>query len=87
MTKRKKISFANALILLCVVVCTIVTAFLMVQSWRLREMLTSGQLGVIFGFFGGELLIVALRQIFGSDVVTKAAKSETIYDEDLEGSV
>lgn len=74
MPKSKRIKFADAIIVLCVVMGIIITAVVLYEYHRLDSALPSGCLSVLFGFWGGELLIIALRQIFGSDVVSQKNK-------------
>ena len=78
MTKRKRLSFANAVILLCVAMSGGVTAAVVYEYHRLDTVLPAGVLTALLGLWGGELLIVALRQIFGSDVLGKRQDGPTI---------
>ena len=69
MTKRRRLSFANAVILLCVAMSGAITAAVVYEYHRLDTVLPAGVVTALLGLWGGELLIVALRQIFGSDAV------------------
>lgn len=71
MSKKKKNRFANIIIVFVLLVTTIITVCILYEYHRLQVTLGSDVLTVLFGFYGGELLIVALRQIFGSDIVKK----------------
>lgn len=62
------------IIVACIIISAIVTAAVIYEYHRLDTVVPSGVLGVLFGFWGGELLIVALRQIFGSDLPGKIKK-------------
>lgn len=73
--KEKKNRFANTVVSICIGMSAIVTAAVIYEYHRLDTVMPSGVLGVLFGFWGGELLIVALRQIFGSDLPEKMKKS------------
>lgn len=73
MSRRRVNRFANGVIVLCLAVSLIVTACVLYDYHRLGEVIPSGVLTALLGFWGGELLILALRQIFGSDVVKKSA--------------
>ena len=64
----KKTTFANLVISVVVVVAVLVTAAVVWEYHRLRTVMPAGVISALFAFWGGELLIVALRQIFGSDV-------------------
>lgn len=76
----KKTSFANIIIVVCVAVSLAITASVIYEYHRLDTVIPSGVLSALLGLWGGELLIIALRQIFGSDVVTKAKASNTWED-------
>ncbi len=67
----KKRTFANWIILLCVAMSAAITAAVIYEYHRLDTVLPAGVLTALLGLWGGELLIIALRQIFGSDVLDK----------------
>lgn len=67
----KKITFANIVIALCLAVSLAVTAAVVYEYHRLGEVMPAGVVTALLGLWGGELLIVALRQVFGSDVIHK----------------
>ena len=67
----KKTTFANLVISVVVVVAVLVTAAVVWEYHRLRTVMPAGVISALFAFWGGELLIVALRQIFGSDVTRR----------------
>ena len=75
--KRDKNKFANRIIAICIVVTALVTASIIYEYHRLEIPVTADILTVMFGFWGGDLLIIALRQIFGSDVTKKNETDET----------
>lgn len=76
MSRKRKNRFANGVVKYCLAVTTVITAAVIFEYHRLGMVIPSGVLGVLIGFWGGELLIVALRQIFGSDVVKKEQPPE-----------
>ena len=76
MSKKKKTRFANGIITLCVVVGVVITGATLYGYHRLGVPLPGDVLGKLFLFWGGELLIVALRQIFGSDCVKKSKDND-----------
>lgn len=78
--KRPKVSFANVVVTVCVVVALLITATVIWEYHRLGVVIPAGVLTALFGFWGGELLIIALRQIFGSDAVEKAAEAKKTYN-------
>lgn len=71
MTKKKKSLFANVIISVCVAVAVIITAATIYEYHRLDTVMPSGVISALLALWGGELLIIALRQIFGSDAVKK----------------
>ncbi len=75
--KKKKTAFADVVITVCVVVALLVTGIVVWEYHRLKTVMPAGVISALFAFWGGELLIIALRQIFGSDVVAKAKPPET----------
>lgn len=79
---KKKISiFANIIISVSISVGLFMTLITLIEYWILQIPIPSDVLAVLIGFWGGELLIVALRQVFGSDIIKK--KRETNESEDL----
>lgn len=79
---KKKISiFANVIISTSIAVGLFITLLTMFEYWMLKIPVPSDVLAVLIGFWGGELLIVALRQVFGSDIIRK--RKENIESEDL----
>jgi hypothetical protein len=76
----KKVTFANCIIVICVAVSGFITTSVVWEYHRLNTVMPSGVVSALLGLWGGELLIVALRQIFGSDVTgrKKTDQDETI---------
>lgn len=72
MSAKKKIRFVNAIIVLCLVVCIIITLAVLWEYHRLDTVIPSDILTALLALWGGELLIIALRQVLGSDIVGKA---------------
>lgn len=69
---KKKISiFANIIISVSISVGLFMTLITLIEYWILQIPIPSDVLAVLIGFWGGELLIVALRQVFGSDIMNK----------------
>lgn len=87
MSRKKKNAFANRVIIFCLAVTTVITAAVIFEYHRLGVVIPSGVLGVLIGFWGGELLVIALRQIFGSDVVKQNAKPPETPTADREDSI
>lgn len=78
----KKKKFADIVVALCIAVSAVITAAVVWEYHRLNTVIPSGVLTALFGFWGGELLIIALRQIFGSDVVSQAKQTKTKSDDE-----
>lgn len=76
MSKKKRNRFANAIIALCVAAGIAITGAALYGYHRLDIPLPGDVLGKLLMFWGGELLIVALRQIFGSDCVKRTKKED-----------
>lgn len=76
----KKTSFANRIILVCVTVSLAVTVSVICEYHRLDTVMPPGVVTALLGLWGGELLIIALRQILGSDAVSK--RRDTGQDDD-----
>lgn len=75
---KKKISlFANTIISVSISVGLFITLITMIEYWVLGIPVPSDVLAVLIGFWGGELLIVALRQVFGSDIMHKKKNNES----------
>ena len=68
----KKPSLANSIIVFCVAVSLFITVAVVYEYHRLNTVMTSGVVSALMGLWGGELLTIALRQIFGSDAVAKS---------------
>lgn len=76
--KKKKISvFANIIISVSISVGLFMTLITLIEYWVLKIPIPSDVLAVLIGFWGGELLIIALRQVFGSDVIKKKRDAES----------
>lgn len=75
--KRKISLFANTIISVSISVGLFITLITMIEYWVLGIPVPSDVLAVLIGFWGGELLIVALRQVFGSDIMNKKKNNES----------
>lgn len=71
MTGKRKNIFANIVISVCIVMAAIVTVAILYEYHRLYTVIPSDVLTSLLGFWGGELMIVCVRQILGSDVPEK----------------
>ena len=69
------LNFANCIIVLCLVVSLIVTASVVYEYHRLNTVMPASVVTALLGLWGGELLLIVLRQVLGSDVVAKRGKS------------
>ena len=68
-------NFANCIIILCLAVSLIVTASVVYEYHRLNTVMPASVVSALLGLWGGELLLIVLRQVLGSDVVAKRGKS------------
>ena len=65
----KKLAFANIIIVVCVAMSAGITAAVVYEYHRLDTVMPAGVVTALLGLWGGELLIIAIRQIFGSDAL------------------
>lgn len=68
----RKPTFADLIIGICLSVSFLITAVTMYEYHRLDEVMPSGVVSALLLLWGGELLILAVRQIFGSNVIEQA---------------
>ena len=73
----KKATFANIVIVICVLISATITAAVVYEYHRLDTVMPAGVVTALLGLWGGELLIIAVRQIFGSDIVHKARSPDS----------
>ncbi len=71
--KRKNI-YADVIIAVVIGITAFVTIFVTTEYRRLNVPIPADVLGVLMAFWSGELLTVALRQIFGADVFKSIRK-------------
>lgn len=69
---KRKIRFADFVILLCLFNCMCITWSQLYEFHRLNLPMPAENLAIIVAMWSSELLFVALRQVFGSDVVGRA---------------
>lgn len=63
--------FVNALIVLCLLMCAVVTVTVLYEYHRLEAVLGAGEITALLAVWGGELLLIVIRQVLGSDVTHK----------------
>lgn len=78
--KRRVKRFVDVLIVLCLLMCAIVTVTVLYEYHRLDTVLGAGEITALLAVWGGELLLIVVRQVLGSDVLQKR-KSEEEYDQ------
>lgn len=71
---KKRSIFANIIISICIAIGAVVTIMTLWEYHRLGVPMPSDVVTAIMFLWGGELMIVALRQIFGSDVTKRGDK-------------
>lgn len=69
---KRKLTFADLIIGICLSVSGLITAVTMYEYHRLDEVMPAGVVSALLLLWGGELLILAVRQIFGSNVIEQA---------------
>lgn len=75
----RKHLFSKAVVLYCVLISTAITAAALVVCWR-TQTISSGILTPLFGLWGGELLLLCLKRIFGDNSVTTKDKTDQNRD-------
>ena len=81
MAKSKKTKFANIIIVICIIMCIVLTAAVLYEYHRLDTPITSSVLIPLCGIWSGELLIIMLRQVLGQDIVSQAKKPKNPENE------
>ncbi len=76
--KRRARRFVNVLIVLCLVMCGIVTVAVLYEYHRLDALLGAGEITTLPTMWGGELLLIVVRQVLGSDITHKNNKEEDV---------
>lgn len=76
--------FADAVIIICLIMAIIITITTLTLQILLLQPITSDIIIALFGFWGGELLILALRQVFGRDILQKQV---SVAEDDNDGMV
>ena len=72
---RRLPSFANVIIAVCIGVSLFITLAAVWEYHRLDTVMPAGALTALLGLWGGELLIVAARQVLGSDAVGRSRRT------------
>ena len=72
----KKATFVNIIIAVCLAVSLGITAAVIYEYHRLDTVLPASVVTALLSLWGGELLIIALRQIFGSDAVGRTKTTD-----------
>lgn len=78
--KRRVKRFVDVLIVLCLLMCAIVTVTVLYEYHRLDTVLGAGEITALLAVWGGELLLIVVRQVLGSDVLQKR-KNEEEFDQ------
>jgi hypothetical protein len=73
--KKRARRFVNMLIVLCLVMCGVVTVTVLYDYHRLDALLGAGEIATLLGVWGGELLLIVVRQVLGSDALKKPTQN------------
>jgi hypothetical protein len=65
---RRVIRFTDAIISLCLTMCLIVTIAVLTEYRRLDTVLGASEIAALLAVWGGELLLIVVRQVLGSDL-------------------
>jgi membrane protein YdbS with pleckstrin-like domain len=76
--KKRVRRFVDALIVLCLLMCAIVTVVVLYEYHRLDVVLGAGEITALLAVWGGELLLIVVRQVLGSDVIQKHKNEEEL---------
>lgn len=71
--------FSKAVVAYCIIITTIITAAVLVISWRTGGIET-GTVSALLAFWGGELLLLCLKRVL-------SGKDTTPADNDIGGDV
>ena len=74
--RKRRNKAANIFVSISLAMCIIITLVVLYDYHRLDLVLGSGEITALMALWGGELLIIALRQIFGSDVIKKRKEED-----------
>lgn len=69
--KQRTRRFVNRLIVLCLLMCGVVTLAVLYEYHRLNAILGAGEITALLAIWGGELLLIVVRQVLGSNVTKK----------------
>jgi membrane protein YdbS with pleckstrin-like domain len=76
--KKRTKRFVDVLIVLCLLMCAIITGMVLYEYHRLDTVLGSGEITALLAVWGGELLLIVIRQVLGSDAMQKHKNEEEI---------
>lgn len=74
----KKNVFVNVIIGICLAISSVITAAVVYEYHRLDTVMPASVVTALLGLWGGELLIVAARQVLGSDAISKKPQSADV---------
>ena len=74
--KQRTRRFVNRLIILCLFMCAIITLVVLYEYHRLDAILGAGEITALLAIWGGELLLIVVRQVLGSDVAKKSKEED-----------
>jgi hypothetical protein len=79
--QKRIIRFVDALIVLCLTMCVVVTLASLWEYHRLDTVMGAGEMTALLAVWGGELLLIVVRQVLGSDITNKGKSGEEAKNE------
>lgn len=76
--KKRTKRFVDVLIVLCLLMCAVITGAVLYEYHRLDTVLGAAEITALLAVWGGELLLIVIRQVLGSDVIQKHKNGEGI---------
>lgn len=73
--KKRKNRFVNVIVVVCLVMSALLTAAIVYEYHRLDAVMPPAMATALLSVWAGELLLLCVRQILGSDVTHKNKKS------------
>ena len=73
MSKKKQHAFSKAVVIYCLLLCTIITVASLAICWRAGE-INAGVVSTLAGLWGGELLLLCIKRVVGDGGTKRTQK-------------